>query len=304
MGEHFASRRRRCSDCDGLCHIRVKLAVSGGIGSSISVIHKTYTFRSIQFRTPLGIQIEFLGNPEAVATIITCGIRIGSRGIGYVTPFVHIISHINRFVIRCGDVIIHRECIRIEQQSEIGVTIPSHKLVIVAKSRGSTNRAAIGHAEIHLWLVSTVCSPSQARIGAGIGVQKHTILLLAPLSIHRKTTLRHCIESTRPATCIIQIPTLKNIGSIRVFRNIIVNPRAVIGSNVCAESDSFHLIPLSMIVFLNRSTIAVNIHTVHKIERVGIAVITNIQRVCIGHSTTIIACVRVVRPHILPLAII
>ena len=110
-------------------------------------------------------------------------------------------------------------------------------------------------------------------------MQEHTILPLTPLGIHRKTTIGHCAEGARRRASLIQIPTLKHISGIRVFRNIIVSPIAIIGGDVRTVSDSFHHFRLNLIDFLHRNIVAVYIRTIHKIERVGIAVIAYLQRV-------------------------
>ena len=64
-----------------------------------------YAICALDYLTPLGIEVYLLGNPVTVAAIITRKVRIGTRRIGYITPLVHRIGHVNRLVV-CGKIFI------------------------------------------------------------------------------------------------------------------------------------------------------------------------------------------------------
>ena len=167
-----------------------------------------YAICAIDYRAPLAIEDKFLGNPVTVAAIITYKVRIVTRRIGYITPLVHRIGHVNRLVVCKCNRFLRQLCSGLEKFRAFRVGVPAHKLITCTDTCGKADSSSVTDTEVHCLVFR---SPVQRLVGAGIRTQENTVLDLTPLGIDGDVTHRHFAPRTRCRTTCIHVPAFKDV---------------------------------------------------------------------------------------------
>ena len=137
-------------------------------------------------------------------------------------PFVHGVRQIQSFdVISGGNLVGEGGYSREKALRASLVKIPAAELIHVTSAFEFADLLAIADAEVHTRIRST---PVEARVGAGLRMQEHAVLHLAPFGIHLDVRHGHFVERIWVGTGLVHVPSLKNktLRALRELRHVIV----------------------------------------------------------------------------------
>ena len=269
--EDIAFRRRHGSRSGRLRIVDVQIAIgwsSVAAGNSRilrrvgQAIHNADAVCTIDGRTPLGIQIEFLGNPEAVNIgVVRCT----------VAPLIHRVGEMRGLVVSIVNrALVQPVGISIEHLGAILVEVPPNEDVTVARTGRSTDLIAVGDTEVHSLRLG---APVERGIRFGVRMQEHAVLDLTPLGIYRHATDgQGAVEVELGCARLVHVPALEHITGFGA-----IECRACICIEVRTIGDVFHSTQRMGFLVLQGVVVAIRIDAIHEVDGVAQAIVVVIN---------------------------
>ena len=246
--------------------VLIEGGVGGGVGAAIGIIENANAIGTDEDRAPLGVEVEFLCDPETVKVTVRRGA---------VAPLVHAFRHMRVLVVRRrdGGLIQNgscRKCFRARC-----IRVPAIELIACTGTGGRGDLAAVVYTEVHLLVFG---APIQRGIRVGIGMEEDTVLDLTPPGIDGDTALGHGGEGIGLCAGVVNIPALEDI-AFRSGGRIIAGAILVVCSQIRAIGDAVDLVQLAHAGFAGDPVaVAVIVGTVHEVDGIEVAGVIQADR--------------------------
>ena len=279
---------RRRSGRSTRAHARIVLIQRGvgrSIAASVCIVEDADAIGADDDLAPLGIEVEFLGDPET--PVFGIGVI---RAITDVTPFIHGIGHMGRLIVRRGDRGFVQDGSGRESLRQSFIGIPAVELKACALARWHGDLPAIGNAEVHRLSVG---APVERGVGPGIRMQEHAVLHEHPLGVHRDAANGHGRELIGMRAIAIDIPSVEDesgriecgIVDILLGGNVVICPVFTIAADIGLIRYAGNLLQFTNgSISVNGFVVAVHIDAIHEGDRLQIARIVVVDFPAIADS--------------------
>ena len=246
--------------------ILIEHTVLHSAGAAVQVVGNADAVGAVQLGTPAGVEIQLLGDPEAV--VLFCAVSMFFTGFFKLSPLIVDVRILSLAIIRCGDgMLVQNVGVRIEDLRAGFVQEPAVHPEIITESVGCTDFVAVADTEAHgllLILRLILVAPIQRFVCAGnVRVQIHTILDLTPLGVDRHVVLRHRVKVIRRRAGLVRIPAFQHVLGAAIGNLIVGIGLVAVAADIKAVPDHTGLSEaLRDLLLLQNVVVAVHILTV------------------------------------------
>ena len=217
----FGSRAGRSY---GTIHIGV--GVGRRARAAVWIIFNYDTGSAFQRGAPLGVDVQFGGDPETISAVVTSRIGVIIRSDELTINIIGI-RHIDVLIIWGRDAgLVERIRLAVEHVRASGVQIPADELKAGQKAGRCADMTALTDTEGHLLISRTPIDITRGAFRI-IRMQEDTVLPLTPLGVNRYAAFRHGIKVVFIRAGIIQVPAFKDVPGGMVCRHIVIEGRHV-----------------------------------------------------------------------------
>ena len=206
--------------------IHIGVGVGRRARAAVCIIFNYDTGSAFQRGAPLGVDVQFGGDPETISSVVTSriGVEIGSDQL---TVTIIGIRHIDGLIIGGRDAgLVERIRLAVEHVRASGVQIPADELKAGQNAGGRADMTSLTDTEGHLLISRTPVDVTRGAFRI-IYMQEDTVLPLTPLGVNRYAAFRHGIKVVFIRAGIIQVPAFKDVPGGMVCRHIVIEGRHV-----------------------------------------------------------------------------